>query len=751
MPYDLAPLPTTDDLAPPADSLALTLTELADIYAEIDEQPPWRTIADKEMDYSDGNQLDSELLNKQRQLGIPPAVEDMIGPALRALSGYEVATRTDWRVTADGQPDGQDTADALNYRLNQAERHSGADRACSAAFKPQAACGVGFVEVSREQDPFAFPYRCAAVHRNEIHWDMPGALQGWDKCRWLRRARWLRPERVALLFPDHADLLQRVGRYGPSWWGDSSTFAEGGMSTGLQNAWGAGRAWTQTESMWYNQTRREVCVSEVWYRRWVNAPVLKTRDGRSVEFDGDNEAHAIAVVSGQATLINAIVTRVRRGYWIGPYPMHDGPSPYTHRHFGYAPLWGFREDLTGTPYGYVRGWKYPQDSLNSGVSKLRWGMAVARVERTKGAVAMSDEVFRRQVARADADIVLDAQHMAQPGARFEVRRDYQLTDQHYQMLADNRATIQRTSGVTPAFQGQGQRGSATSGVQESIQVDQSNQSLADLMDHFKEGRALVGDMLLSLIVEDIGDQEAEVIVQGDAITADRKIVLNKTELDEDGIPYLSNDLSRIMLKVGLEDVPSTNSYRAQQLAAMAEAVKSLPPQYQAASMPFLASLMDVPFKRDLIEALRKAAETPDPKAEQMKAANELKARELDLKGTLNEAEIKRIQAQAVQIGVQAAFSAMQAGQQIVMSPQVAPIADVVMQSAGYQEPQPAGVDPNYPTPSAGALPAPPAGAVASPVPVNENTSPTFPPIPSSGPSPMAGIETASPADNLPHP
>ncbi len=45
--------------------------------------------------------------------------------------------------------------------------------------------------------------------------------------------------------------------------------------------------------------------------------------------------------------------------------------------------------------------------------------------------------------------------------------------------------------------------------------------------------------------------------------------------------------------VSLEDVPSTASFRGQQLQRLSEAIKALPAQYQAAAMPFMASLMDV--------------------------------------------------------------------------------------------------------------------------------------------------------------
>ena len=162
-----APPPPKADLGQP-----MTPQEFASILDDCIEQPHWRAAADKEADYADGNQLDSELLNRQKALGIPPAKENIIGPAISAVCGYEAKTRTDWRVTPDGNPDGQDVADALNFRLNQAERYSKADRAMSEAFKPMAAVGLGWVEVARESDPFGYPYRCRYVHRNEIYWDM---------------------------------------------------------------------------------------------------------------------------------------------------------------------------------------------------------------------------------------------------------------------------------------------------------------------------------------------------------------------------------------------------------------------------------------------------------------------------------------------------------------------------------------------------------------------------------------------------
>lgn len=741
----------TDEFVPEIGGISLR--EYENIVNEIENQPSWRTVADQDMDYADGKQLDSDLLRRQKELGIPPAVENRISPALRSLSGYEAVTRTDWRVTPNGEVEGREVAEAINYKLNQAEKKSKADKACSNAFSAQIACGIGWVEVSRESDPFKYPYRCRAVHRNEIHWDMASEEPDLSDARWLRRQKWLRPERIAQVFPEHAELVYALGKHGSQWYELDPTM-DGGGDTGLQDAWHQGRHSTIAEHRWYNQANKEMCLVELWYRRWVTIYVIKTPNGRVVEYDADNPSHIAAVAYGKAKVLKANVSKVRRSYWLGRHCLYDGESPYRHSHFPYVPFIGFKENSSGVPFGYVRDMRFPQDSLNSGISKLRWAMSVVRVERTKGAVDMTDAQLRKQIAKPNSDIVLNHQHMAQQGSRFEVHRDYQLTDQHYQMLQDNRASIVAVSDITQGFMGKA--GNATSGRQEQMQIEQSNQSLAVIMDNFRQARTLIGEQLMSLIIEDMGNEQQAVIIEGDAITPARKVVVNKPEVDpETGMVYLSNDIQRTALSVALEDVPSTNAYRGQQLNAMSEAVKSLPPQYQAAVLPFMMSLMDIPKKEQVIEAVKQAQQQQTPEQIQqqidqavqealLKANIDIKNKEFELKQQLSASEIKEREAKAVQIGVQAAYAAMQAGAQVAQIPQIAPVADEIMKSAGYRVPTPMGQDPNYPT---AAMPVAPVGSEQLPQ-VQQNTSPAMPPVPQQAPSPMQGIETPRTTDNL---
>lgn len=426
---------------------------------------------------------------------------------------------------------------------------------------------------------------------------------------------------------------------------------------------------------------------------------------------------------------------------MGPFCLHDSETPYPHPHFPYVPFWGYREDMTGIPFGLVRDMLFPQDNLNSTIAKLRWGLSSRRTERTKGAVAMSDDQLRRTIARPDADVILDADHFRNnPGARFDVKTDFQLNAQQFQLMEDSRRAISRVSPVTPAFQGQ--QGTARSGVQEQTQVEQSHVSVADLMDQFKESRTMVGELLLALEIEDMGREEQAIVIEGDVLNPPRTVVLNHPEVDPDtGLQYLSNDVLRTRIKVALEDVPTSSSFRAQQLNSLSEAVKSLPPDMQQVVMPFMIDLMDLPRKKEVVEAIRMAQAGSQADPEKIRAEvkaellHELKVRELDIKERVGNAQVEKLIKEAVNTGITSTFAAMQAAEKIALNPAIAPVGDVVMKQAGWQPPSPEGHDPNIPVPAGQIVVDEPGGLPG-------DTTPTTPDVPTSADiGANAGIET----------
>ena len=689
----------------------LTFTQWVE---ECRDQPAWRSNADRECDYYDGNQLDSDVMRRARERGLPPAIEPLIGPTIDAVLGMEAKTRTDWRVVPDSDKSSDDVADALNYRLNQAERHSKADAACSEAYASQIKAGIGWVEVSREQNPFKYPYRCNDVHRNEIWWDWK-ARPDMSDARYLIRRKWMHVKQAALMIPAKAELIQYAGA-GWQQFDPGTLGLEGGASTGLANAWGEERGWSIEEQEWRDIHSQQVCLFEVWYRDWQRVPVITSPDGRVVEYDENNPLHVQAVGMGMVKLSSPVIGRVRLAWFMGPHRLADMPSPYRHDKFPYVPFWGKREDRTGVPYGLIRGMIYLQDEVNARIARMQWGLSATRTTRTDGAVLDDDDTFRDEVGRPDADIILDAEHMRQPGATFKVERDFELNRQQYDRLVDAREGIKRVGGIYNAFMGQ--EGQASSGVAISGLVEQSNQTLADINDNFKESRQAVGDLLLSMIIEDMAGKREDVFIDGQSLKEDRIVSLNVPTVDEaTGVQYLDNDVQRTKLKVTLADVPSTPSFRAQQLSAMSEAFKSAPPEYQKVIMPHLFSLMDVPNKQYIIEAIKQIGDGAPTEEEIQqrisqavqealtKAMIDLKRAELEQKQPLIDAQVKKTMAESVNKGVEGQFGAIQTAQTITAIPQTAPLADMLLRSVGFEDQDGGTIMPNMPAPVAGAMPA----------------------------------------------
>jgi hypothetical protein len=222
------------------------------------------------------------------------------------------------------------------------------------------------------------------------------------------------------------------------------------------------------------------------------------------------------------------------------------------------------------------------------------------------------------------------------------------------------------------------------------------QSLATITDGFKYGRNQVGQLLLFMLIEDSMEEE-EVVVAGGLVKDDRTIVINqRVEDEETGFKYKNNDVSRTKLKVTLSDVPSTPSFRQQQLSSLSEFGKASSPEIQAVLAPHLANLADVPNKEEIVAAIRAVTEAKTPeqiekeKQEAIDKAlaesgNALKERELDIKERLSEAQIEKLVNEAVAKSVDSIYAAMQTAGIITQNPATAQLADSVLNSSGFTD------------------------------------------------------------------
>lgn len=580
----------------PASPGSMTVDQLDKFLYEIRLQPMWRREADLDAEFYDGNQLDHATLDDMQRLGMAPLIRNLIRPTIDVALGMEAKTRSDWRVQADDDKF-QDVAEALSVKLKEAERESRADRACSDSYAGQLKTGLAWCEVSREMDPFKYPYRVTSVNRREIFWDWRAKEPDLGDARYLVRRRWQDVDVLELMFPEDAEMIKFIGWSKANWDTPLTDFPA------IQ-----GRTWlyerdvTIPESDWRDSTRKRLCLYEVWYRVWQRGFVIRTPDGRTVEVDLQNERHAQAVAAGMVEPIPAIFPKMRLSWWIGPHRIADMPTPYKHNGFPYVPFWGYREDLTQIPYGLIRSMRSPQDEVNARLSKMMWLLSAKQTILDADQVDDIDEL-RREVARPDATIVLSAKRRMT--GRFETKSDFQLTTQQFEVMKDATEAIQKSAGIYNAMLGDKQPGGANSGIAINSLVEQGTTTLAEINDNYRFGRRMVGQLLVELITEDLGKEPAVVNVDEKFGTKKKTVKLNEP-MNQNGVQLLNNDVQRALVKVALEDVPSTPTYRAQQLLMLTEMTKAMPPQVQAFIVPFILESSEMPHRREIADQVRKA-------------------------------------------------------------------------------------------------------------------------------------------------
>lgn len=588
------------------------------ICRDIREQPKWRLDSDRDCDYYDGLQTGAAVIQRLKEAGIPPQDSNLIKPTINAVLGLEARSRTDYKVTADDESQAG-IAEGLSARLKEAETESRADRAMSDAYSSMVRAGIGWVEVTREFDPLKYPYRVREVHRNEIYWDWTSREPDLSDARYLRRDKWVDRLQAVSMFPDKAEII------GNSWNGWNTVDVYDGADTGLARAYEIEQTWGRSHEDYLNRNANMVRLSELWYRYFEHGYVLILPDGNVVEYREDHPAHQAAIAQGLVEVQKSLLARTRVSIWLGPHKLMDAPSPLPHTDFPYVPFWCFRKDRSRTPYGLIRDMRGPQDQIIDLDILLYEVLNSVKVEVDNDALDLSQNTYQEvahNIGSLRSMTVLNAQRRHESG--FRVMRDYQLAAQLFQLIQERKIRIEEVAGVYRAMLGADT--SASSGVAIHNLVEQGSTVLAETSDNFRYARRSVGQQLLALVKQDmLGHPSAVAVREG----ARRKIVhFNRPILTDDG-PAVENDLTVTRVKVVLEDIPATPSFRAQQLRAFSQIVQAAPPAYQAILYPAMLELSDVPNRHELADQLRKAGglEGEDPRVQALRQQFEAQVRQ----------------------------------------------------------------------------------------------------------------------------
>lgn len=621
----------------------MKVAQLESFLSEIHDQPNWRYEANQAADYYDGNQLTAQTLQDMSDRGIPPIVVNVIKPTVDTVLGMEAQSRRDWVVRGQRDED-TDLAEALSVKLAEAERTTRANRVCADAYEDQVKVGAGFVHVGRSTDPFDQDYIVETVHRSEIHWDWRARKPDLSDARYMVRERWYDLDEAIALFPNKKEVLRAALNNEPWWDWRNELDAELAREVAIE------RDFTINEENWRQRERQRLKLYEVWYREWTSGRVLKVRSPRNgkvqrvVEYDPKDPRHEALARRGMATVERARYSKVRLAWWAGPHRMYDGPSPYPHNRFPYVPFFGYREDLTNTPYGLVRSMMSPQDEINARRSKMLWLLSASRTIMDSDATEDPPAKVAQEVSRPDALVVLNPDRQNPNG--FSIEDGAQLSGQQFQALQESKANIQETSGIYG--EAKGDANASQSGVAIRELVDRSATTLGKINDNYHQSRRLVGEMLLHLIVEDVGDEPEEIRVPAER-TRDREektVVLNGMAHTEDGQRFITNRPKRLVENVALDEMPSSSTYRQQYAQQLMEMTKTLPPELQAAVADMVVEASDLPQRHDVADRIRRM--TGQGKGSEDAQAQQQKWKQMEQELTIEklQAETRKEQAEA---------------------------------------------------------------------------------------------------------
>lgn len=566
------------------------------ICRDIREQPKWRADADTDCDYYDGAQLSAEVMQRLKNAGIPQQDSNLIKPTINAVLGLEARSRTDYRITADDESQAE-IAQALSAKIKEVETEARADRAMSDAYSSMIRAGIGWVEVSREFDPLKYPYRVREVHRNDIYWDWTSREPDLSDARYLRRDKWVDRGQAAMMFPDQSELVENA------WNGWANTDVYDGTDAQMVRAYEVEQAWGRAHEDYLNRNAGMVRLSELWYRHYEEGYVLALPDGNTLEYREDNPYHVAALSQGLVKAQRTLMQRVRVAIWLGPHKLIDSPSPFPHGNFPYIPFWCFRKDRSRTPYGLVRDMRGPQDQIIDLDILLYEILNSVKVEIDNDALDLSQNTYQEvahNISSLRSMTVLNANRRNANG--FRVTREHALASQVFQLVQERKRRIEEVGGVYRAMLGASTE--ANSGIAISNLVEQGSTVLAEPNDNFRYARRLVGQQLLAMLIADLAGKTSTIAVNEGA---GRKLVYFNRQIMTDTGPALENDVTTAQVKVVLEDIPATPSFRAQQLQAFSRVVQSAPPAYQKVLYPAMLELSDVPNRHELADQLRQVA------------------------------------------------------------------------------------------------------------------------------------------------
>jgi len=649
------------------------------------------------------NQADLDVLNEQ---GRPAYEFNQIKPAIDAAIGYQIANRADISFKPRSGDATKEVAEVRSKVAMQIAANNKLHWRETEVFGDGMIQQRGYFEIRMSFDDSIM---------GEIAIDVLDPLdlipdpdsKSYDPKNWsdVIITRWLTFDEIEGLYGIEARKSAEDGHGYPD-----DDFGTADMDSAPRSKFGENLRYGAEYTIG-NVKRVRIIDRQKFVRAMMDAAVYPTGDVRPIEGDETPEVMADLTASG-AQIARRMVKRVRWSVTTSQALLHDDWSPYDR--FTVVPFFPYFR--RGKTRGMVDNAIGPQKALDKGVSQ-----AVHILNTTANSGWQLEEGQLTNMTTDDLEtmgsrtgLILERKAGSTPLDKIQpnvmphgIEKMIELANK---MLQD----------VTVPDAMRGITEGSESGIAIQSRQHASQQILSVPLDNRARTMNMVADWINYAITKYYDTERVFRITKSNPMTGQEEEVALPINQQDPATGVMLNDMTTGEYDVVVTEQPMQVTFENSEFTQILEMRK------EGIAIPDSAVIRhsNLSDKHEIIKAMESAAQPP---ADPLVIA----------KTKLLEAQTKKTESESVKTGVESAYSSMQAGQVIATMPQVAPIADAVMESAGYQNPVPAGQDPNYPQPD---------GVQAPPPEVNTNTSPALPPVPE---SPMQGIETQRTTDNLP--
>lgn len=609
---------------------------------ELDRQADNRLEMAMDDDFYDHIQYSDEELQVLKARGQAPVVFNLTQTTVNWVLGTQRRSGADYRIL----PRKKEGAKAAQIKTDLLKHISDENRSefeTSLAFQMAVRAGVGWLECGQGREEEGTQVYDRAEDWRCMLWDSTARRYDLLDARYIFRTKWLDADLAANLWPKRRGVIET---------------AMGGTALGGSFLDGLGdEAMDSIETSYSNVTsglssnhdgaaRERVRVIEAWFKMQVrDAQVVKGGQFNGELYDRWSPGHNADIEQGLSTLVARPREVIHCAIMTDAGLLDLRPSPYRHGRYPFTPVWGYRRNRDGMPYGMIRGIRDVQRDLNKRASKSLHILSTTRVMLQEGAVT-DIEVLRDEVARPDAVIEYK---VGQPAP--QIHTDTNLAAAHLQLLERDAQMIQSIGGVTD--ENLGRRTNATSGIAIERRQDQGALATSVFFDNLRQSRQIHGEKLL-VLTEMYYDAEEEFRITDSRGNPDFKKI-------NDGDSDNSIAHHKADFVISEEDWRATiRQANGEALMELANRVAPTAPQIIVGILDLIVESSDVPKRDEIVKRIRQLTNVEDPDADpnnpdpETQAVNAAKQQQAELADRQAKAALSELEGKARKINAEAA-------------------------------------------------------------------------------------------------